>query len=352
MKKKVIIIGTAIIVMVLVVLRLAGNYSKIQEKKSANTNTVKAVSVTTEQVKRSELSRTIKAVGSTIAKTEVNLQAEISAQVTAVEFSLGDYVKKGQLLVKLDDRMQVYALENAKLNLSKQEDEYGRMKNIYAGKAGTETQLRDARIAYEAAKIAVEQAKRQLDLTRITAPFDGIVYQKSVEKGGYVGMGTVVLGIIDIKQLKVALNIAETDAYVLKNGQTAEITSSVFPGTTFPGRISFIAPKADKWHNYAVEVVLENNKNNALRAGTFVSVAFQLGSSKQTLVIPRKSLLGSMKDASVYRVVGGKAVLTPVTIGQDYGEALEVINGVSENDIIVTTGHLNLTDGLAVQILK
>ncbi len=352
MKKKLIVFGSALVVIVLIGIRLAGNYSNIQEKKAVKDVSHKSISVTSDKVARKEVNKTLAVVGTTIARNEVLLQAEIAAQVAAVNFSIGDYAKQGQLLVRLDDRTQTYALENAKLNLSRLEDEYNRVKSIYAGKAGTETQLRDSRIAYENAKIGVEQAKRQLEFTKITAPFNGTVYQKSVEKGGYVGVGAPILALVDLSSLKASINVAEKDAYQLKIGQKAAITSQVFPGISFNGKVSYIAPKADKWHNYPVEVVIENQKANQLRSGTFVSVNFDFGSTEKVLVIPRKSLQGSIKEASVYVIESNVVHLRKVTIGKDYGEYLEVLSGLNENDQVVTTGQLNLTDGALVAVAQ
>jgi len=352
MKKKLIIIGVALLVIILIIVRLATAYSKIQEKKTVKDSAYKTVSVTTEGVAKKEVNKTLQIVGTTIAKNEVQLQAEIPAQVTAILFSIGDRVHKGQLLIQLDDRIQTYALENAKLNLARLEDDYNRVKSLYAGKAGTETQLRDSKFAYENAKISVEQAKRQLEFTHITAPFDGYIFQKFVEKGQSVGVGGPLLSIVDIAQLKASLNVAERDVYQLKIGQKAEITSQVFSGITFEGKVSYIAPKADKWHNYPVEVIIDNQKEHQLRSGTFVMVNFNFGSSAKALVIPRKALQGSLKDASVFVIENNTAHLRKVTIGQDYGEYLEILSGLNENDIIVTTGQINLNEGTSVAVAK
>lgn len=348
MKKKTIIIGIAVIVVALIIIRLAANYSKIQEKKTSKDITAKAVSVTTVIAEKKSLSRQLSVVATTAGVHEVQLQAEMAAQITELHFKLGDYVKKGQLLVQLNDRTQALALENAKLNLSRLEDDYGRVKSLYAGKAGTETQLRDSRIAYENAKIAVDQAKRQLELTRIVAPFDGYIYAKSVEKGGFVGVGTAMLSIADISQLKAAMNVAENDVYKLKNGQKLEITAQVYPGVTFSGTVSFISEKADKWHNYSVEALIDNQKAHPLRSGTFVNASFNFGSSEPVLVIPRKALQGSLKDASVFVVEGNTARFRKITIGQDYGEYLEVLSGLKENEEIVVSGQMSLVDGSSI----
>ncbi|MCE1189666.1 MAG: efflux RND transporter periplasmic adaptor subunit [Ignavibacteria bacterium] len=345
MKKKIIAVSTALVILGFIVLRLVSNYSHIQESKAAPKSNSKAISVTTTTVVRKSMNQVLQVVGNTVGIHEVVLQAEVPAQVIDLHYSVGNFVKKGQLLVQLNDRMQALSYENAKLNLSRLEDEYNRTKNLYTGKVGTETQLRDSKVAYENARVALDQAKRQLELTRICAPFDGYIYQNFTEKGAFVGVGGQLLALSDIGQLKISASIAERDVYKLHIGQAANITAAVYPGKNFSGHVTFISPKADKWHNYASEITMNNPRESQLRSGTFVNAALNLGNTVTSLVIPRKALVGSMKDAAVFLVNNNTATLRKITIGADFADYLEVTDGLMENDEIVVTGQINLTNG-------
>lgn len=352
MKKKALVIITIVVFVVLLSAKLIVNKEKIDEKKKAPDQSGKKVTVMVKEVIRKQNSSNLQLVGSTIAKTEVVLQSEVAAQVKEINFKIGDHVSKGKVLIQLDDKLKSLALESAKLSLSRMEDEFNKTKNLYDGKATSETVMRDARINYESAKIVVEQAKKQLELTKIIAPQNGFIVQKWVENGSFVNVGTQMVSIVDLAQLKAAINVAESDVYKIKQGQKVNVTASVFPGVVFTGDVSFISAKGDKTHNYSVEITINNQQAHQLKAGTFVSIELNFNSSAPALVFPRQALNGSIKDAKVYVVKDDVVSLQQVTIGKDFGDYFEVLNGLNEGDAVVIDGQVNLSDGDKVLVIK
>jgi RND family efflux transporter MFP subunit len=173
-----------------------------------------------------------------------------------------------------------------------------------------------------------------------------------VEAGAFLNLGAAIVTIVDVSRLKVQLNVAENDVYALKPGDPVNITTTVFPGVTYPGKITFISPAGDEAHNYPVEVSFANQAKNPLKAGTYVDVAFNRQSQTPSLQIPREALVGSVKNAQVY-VVGNDNLtrLRKVTIGADNGDYLEVLEGLQEGERVVTTGQINLTDSTRVNII-
>jgi len=351
MKKRAVIIGIVLVVIALITAKLIANKSSIDETKTSKNNNV-TTSVNVKPVLRQEQNSNLTLTGITAAKQEVLLQAQTGGQIVAINFNLGDYVKKGQILVEIDDRLQSLALENAKINLSKLEDEYNKTKILYSGKAITENKVRDARIDYETAKVAVEQAQKQLSFTKIVATQSGYVVSKFIERGSSVSVGAQIVSIVDIAQLKVTLNVAEKDIYSIKLGQNTKITSSVFPGVEYSGKVSFVSQQGNSMHNYPIEILLVNQSSHQLKAGTFVNIEFNFPADHSSLLIPRESLVGSIKDAQVYIVENNIAHLKSVIIGRDLGNYLEVLNGLNEGTNVITTGQINISDGSPVTIIK
>lgn len=350
MKKKTIIISAAVVVVVLIAVKLIANKSVINEKEQikAELNTV----VNINEVTKKELSGSLSLTGVTQAKQEVTLKSETGGQVVAINFNIGDYVSKDKVLVEIDDELAKLGLESAQLNLSKAEDEYNKTKNLYTGKATSETKLRDAKLDYEKAKLAVEQAEKQLSFTKIIAIQNGFVVSKLVDKGTLVNFGTPILSLVDISQLKVIIKASESDAYRLKIGMKVKITSSVYPGAEYNGKVTSVSQQGDALHNYPVEILMDNNSAYRLKAGTFVNVDFDFPSVKPTLLIPREALIGSIKNAKVYVAENNQALQRDVTIGRDLGNYLEVLSGLNEGDKVVTTGQINLSNGSPVSILN
>lgn len=352
MKKKVIIISTAVLFIVLISVRLLSNKEIIDSRKQLPNNSERKVTVIVKEVTSRQNSSNLSLVGTTVAKTEVVLQSEIAAQVKDINFKIGDHVSKGKVLVQLDDKLRYLALENAKLNLSKMEDEYNKTKNLFNGNAASETQLRDAKLNFEIAKVSYEQAKKQHEQTKIIAPQNGFITQKMIENGSFVNVGSQIVSIVDISQLKASINVAENDVYKIKPGQKVNIETSVYPGVVFTGQVSFISAKGDKAHNYLVEVTIDNQKDHQLKSGTFVTVGFNFNSSQPALVFPRQALNGSIKDAKVYVVKDNIVHLQSVVVGKDFGDYFEALNGLNAGDMVVTDGQVNLSDGDKVMIIS
>lgn len=351
MKKKILVIGSAAALVMLMLVQLGLNKAKIDDKK--NTVTASAgFMVTVKPVAKTIQGDKLTLTGVTTPKQEVTLQAETAGQVAALRFSIGEYVRKGQLLVLLDDTLAALSVETARLKLSKLQDEFAKAKNLYAGKATTENQLRDAKFEYESARVALAIAEKQLQHSRITAPQSGYVVAKFIERGTFVNPGTALVTIIDIAELKITVNAAEKEAYLLRVGQPVTITSTVYPGVTFTGKVSFVTEQGDKIHNYPVEIVMANPHAHPLKAGTFVSADFTFPTNSPSLVIARDALVGSIKNASVYVVDNGKAQLRTITVGRDLGNALEILNGLAEGERVIVTGQINLSNGTPVSIIQ
>ena len=349
-KRKITLIGILVVLFGLITTKLMSNKSVIDEKNQIKTelNTTVSVKDVIKKVQHSSLSLT----GVTEAKQMVDLKAETSGQIVALNFNLGDYVSKGKVLVEIDDKLAQLALESAQINMSKLEDEYNKTKNLYFGNATSETEVRDARVDYVKAKINVEQAEKQLTFTKMIATQNGFVVSKSVNKGTLVNIGSSILSLVDISQLKVKIKAAEKDVYNLKKGQLVKITSSVYPGIEYTGKVSSVSQQGDDLHNYPVEILLDNKSDHQLKAGTFVNVYFDFPSDKATLLIPREALIGSIKNAVVYKVDNNKVFQREVIIGRDFNDYLEVLSGLNEGDKVVTAGQINLSNGTTVSIIN
>src|SRR5690606_13668282 len=110
----------------------------------------------------------------------------------------------------------------------------------------TDAQFEAARLAFLSAEAQYITAKRQYNDTKIKAPISGVITSRLVDLGNYVNTNNVVANIVDISKLKVKLNVAEKDAFKLKPGDEVEVTTDVYPGQTFKGKIEYISAKGDE----------------------------------------------------------------------------------------------------------
>ena len=252
----------------------------------------------------------------------------------------------------MDDTYARFALENATINHNKYRDDIQRFENLRAGDAVTEAQMRDIKIAYETSKVQLQQAQRQLEDTYIRAPFGGFITARDIELGRFVNASVPIASIADISELKVGLSVTETNVYRLQRGQNVSVTTQIYPGVTFSGRIAHISPQGDNAHSYPVEITLPNSAQNPLKAGTYVNVSIDMGRTQPVLSIPRDAIVSSVKDPSVYRIEGNIAKLVKITTGRDYENSIEVLHGLREGDKVVVNGQINLMDGSRVFVVN
>ena len=330
---------------------LANNKKEIDSRKEVKVTEDKiSVSVASAEVR--ETSNQLELVGMAEPLKDVVVASKSAGEIVQINFKLGDLVNKGAVLAKVDDAYRRLALENAQLNYKKYKEDYERYQVLREGDAVSETQLRDMKIAYENAGIQLENAKKQLEDTKIIAPFGGVITSKNTELGAYVNAGTSIAGIADISHLKVLLNVSESNVYQLHKGQEVNISANVYPGITYKGNITSISPQGSGAHTFPVEVTIANNSRNPLKAGTYVNAQVDMGKSAKTLMIPRDAIVSSVKDPSVYLVKGETVELVKINTGNDYNSYLEVTSGIREGDQVVTNGQINLMDGAKILVIN
>jgi RND family efflux transporter MFP subunit len=350
--KRIISIVAVLAVVALVAFRLVSNKKAIDEKNKLPDNTGVTVAVNAAPVQNRISQRNLSLVGTVAANQVIDVKAEVQGKLLSLNVDLGDVVRKGQVIGRIDNQLQQLAVRNAEQQLADARQNVERYKNLFEGGAATQAQLDQYRLAFENATNQLAQARKQLANAVVIAPISGQIAQKAVEAGAFLNLGAAIVTLVDVSRLKVRLNVAENDVYALKPGDPVNITATVFPGVTYPGKITFISPAGDEAHNYPVEVSFANQAKNQLKAGTYVDITFNRKSQAATLQIPRETLVGSVKNAQVY-VVGddNTARLRKVTIGADNGDYLEVREGLQEGERVVTTGQINLTDSTRVNII-
>jgi RND family efflux transporter MFP subunit len=328
-----------------------------KKKLSANTaGLINAANyVTVDKVVRKNLSSVLSLTGTITANNDVNIMSETSGKITAVFVKAGDYKTAGSVLFQVDDELKQAAFMSAQANYEKAKKDYQRFQDLYKQKSATDAQLDAAKLGAAVAESQYIVAKRQLDDTKIKTPISGYITTRNVDLGSMVQaapQATLVANIVDISRLKVKLNVAESDAFMLKVGDEVSVTTDVYPGVTFKGKIESISAKADEAHTYPVEITIANQSAHLLRAGMFARVEFTSMKNRDVMLIPREAIVGSVKAPQVYIVDNGVAKLRNITVGNEAGTSIQVVGGLSDGETVVTNGQNNIVDNSKVQILN
>lgn len=352
MKKNYILTIVTTALIGLIIFKLVSNKQKINEKKSISTKKDIRIPVTVskavQEIKGIDMIKT----GSLASFKEAKILSTSNGNVKRLLFSLGDNVKQGQTLAIIDSRLLQLDLQKAQSNMAKLRQDLQTYTELYEGNATTREKMNEIRQTYQDAVNQSEQIKKQVTDANIKAPISGIIGTKVIEEGVFITTGSEIGSIFNLSQLKVQVNLTETEVYQVKQGQRIKLRTDVYPGKTFVGIISYISPQADQTHNYLVEITAGNNSTTPLRSGTFVYADFSKETAQKILLIPREALTGSIKNASVYLAKNGKAIFRKIKTNAEYGDAIQVLDGLSAGDQVVTSGQINLKDGTLISISK
>ena len=343
-------IGVGALILVAIVATLIYNKSKMEAK--AKTNIVTSYPVSVAAVSKMQLSETLSLVGTIAANYDVAIVSETQGRVVGVNANVGDYKNATAVLIQVDDELKKAEFMKAEVNYERAKKDAERFKSLREEHAATEWQKENAWQAYKGAEAQYILARKQYRDTKINTPIAGVVTSRPVDVGTMVQPGMVVANVVDISKLKVKLNVAEQDAFKLKVDDPVEVTTDVYPGVKFAGKIATISAKADESHTYPIEITLPNSKQNPLKAGMFGRVSSVSMSKTQALSIPREALVGSIKHPQVFVVENNIAKRRELVVGDAVGTSVSVLQGLKEGETIVVNGQTNLKDGVVVEVVR
>ncbi|WP_437919551.1 efflux RND transporter periplasmic adaptor subunit [Sphingobacterium sp. LRF_L2] len=285
-------------------------------------------------------------------KQEVKLAAEAAGRVIKVLVDEGDFVRAGQTLAIVNGDKQSVNVNNAQANYNNAKSELARFESAYASGGVTQQQVDQAKLQLENAKNNLKTAELSASDLNVTASFAGVINSRKIEPGSYVNAGTEMFEIVNISTLKLMINVDEKNIGQVKIGQSIKVESAVLAGKTFNGIVKFIAPKGDASLNFPVELEIQNNSSNDLKAGMYGTAYFGSETTMQLLTVPRSAFVGSISSNQIFSIENGKAVLKKVVSGRSFGDYIEIVSGLEKGTQVITSGQINLLDGTPVEIIK
>lgn len=333
---------------------LVGNKQKQEAETEivARQNTFVAVRVDT--VKTEVVQANYRANGNFSPDQILSLSSERGGQVVRVLTEEGAKVAIGQTLAVIKADMYSVEAQSAEAAYQTALKDAERFENAFKSGGVTQQQLDQVRLQLQAAKARLDQANITVGDTQIKSTINGIVNKKFIEPGTVVGPGSPLFEIVNVSKLKLKVNVNENQVANIKPGDEVIVKASVYSNKEFTGTVDFVAPMADASLNFPVEISIENNENNDLRAGMYGSVVFSSNDEDNVpvTVVPRNAFVGSISNNEVFVVREGVAHLTKVVAGRNFGEKVEILEGLKTGDIVVTSGIINLVDGAKISIVK
>jgi membrane fusion protein (multidrug efflux system) len=295
------------------------------------------------------LSETIHSTGSVLANEEVELRSEISARVTSIAFQEGSFVKKGDLLVKLNDADLQAQLNKLEAQRKVAQTNEARQRSLREQDLQSQEIYDAALVALQAIEADIEQVRAVIAKTEIRAPFDGRIGLRYVSEGAYITPSNRIASLQNLNALKIDFSIPEKYASRIRTGAPVRFT---VPGSTRPynARIFAIEPKIDpNTRTLQIRAVSTNHDRN-LMPGAFADVAIALRENADAVMIPSSAIVPELKGQRVWLVRGGKAESVPVTTGLRTESRVQITSGLSAGDTLIVTGIMQLRPGNPVDV--
>ncbi|MEW6584417.1 MAG: efflux RND transporter periplasmic adaptor subunit [Nitrospirota bacterium] len=324
----------------------------------------KVVNVQTRTAEKKSLQPFVDTIGTLNPFEEVTVSSEIDGILKEIHADNGSKVSKGRLLARIDDvdfllevRRAEAAVKQTEATLSNTKLEHQRKEALFKEQLVTQQQFEDVatRLALadaevDRAKASLSLAKEKLSRTRILSPLAGEVKEKKVERGNFVKNGTPLFSIIRSNPVKLNFTLAEKDVVKIRIGQEAVFTVEALPGKEFKGKVTVIYPNIEEKTRTLLAEAQVPNPSGMLKPGFFAHVTLYTGPPRDTVLIPVIAPLYERDSVRIFVVEGDRARARNVKLGQKTGDMVEVVEGLSEGETVVTVGQQNLSDNTKVKI--
>lgn len=305
----------------------------------------------------------IEAIGTVYASRGIDLAVETGGVVRSVEFKANDEVEEGQLLVQIDDAVEQADLVAARAQVQVSNASLERARTLSDRGVSTAATVQDAEAAASSALAQIERLNAILSQKSLEAPFSGTVGIPRVEAGQFVSAGATVATLQDLDTLRVDFTVPEQQLARVSAGQTVTIATEA-GNAVASGRITGIEPRIDPQTRLVSLRAEVDNQEGRLNPGQFVRVRVQLPLEDDVIALPQTAVTTSLYGDYVYIVRDPEQPIETaegeperfvvrqvfVQTGRRYGDQVEVTEGVSAGDRVVTAGQNRLSNGSQVTL--
>jgi RND family efflux transporter MFP subunit len=331
-------------------------------------------------VKRADMTESLTVVGNLIGAATVEAVPKVSGRLDDVTVRLGDRVRKGQTLAKVEDReiaeqvkqaqasfdVAAATIRQREADLRLAQTNLERSKNLFerslipkqtfddtdARYQAAAAQLDLAKAQYQQAQARLDELKINLANTIIASPVSGFVGKRALDPGAWVTPNSSFISVVDIAIVRLVANVVERDLGRINSGMKADVLVDAYPGEHFTGRIAHVAPVLDPATRTAQIEVEIDNSNFRLKPGMYAKVSFVIAHKADVLVVPANAVIDAQGKKGVYVPgEGDVAKFQAVTLGMADAEKIEITAGVNEGMNVISTGAAALREGDRIVLL-
>ncbi len=290
------------------------------------------------------------------AESEIQVFSQAARLVTGLQVEEGDRVRKGQVLVRLQDEEQRSELARIESQLAKANREYQRQQNLFAQELVSEQVMNDATYEVEQLKLALTDARRNLGYTEVKAPISGTITGRHVNLGDHITVNQHLFDLVDFNTIVARVYVPEKELVRLRTGQAARLFSASIGGEPRKGEVTRVAPIVDP-QSGTVKVTVGIPAHLGLLPGMYVEVELVTDTRQDVLLVPKRAVIYDQNQAFLYRVKDDlTAERLRIEVLLEDREHLMPATGddspanLRPGDSIVIAGQAGLKDGIKVRL--
>jgi len=325
-------------------------YLQWPEAETQKSKYKRVVAVKMVPVVLAEFIESVEAVGTARANEQVVITSKYSDLVDAIYFDDGQSVKKGAVLVKLNNQEEVAKVNELTANLSESQAHLKRLTELLSSSATSKSLVEQQEAKTKAIEAQLVSANAKLNDLTIRAPFAGVLGFREVSKGAYIDAGDVITSLDDLSIIKVDFHLPERLLTHIHVGQQVTAVNSAYRNKEFIGKISAIDSRIDSSTRSIKVRAIISNKALKLHPGMLLNISVLL-QVENILQLPESTIIPIENAHYVFLESEGKAVRKAIKIGRRHPGVVEVVSGLEEGDNVVVEGALKLRDGSDVSII-
>ena len=299
------------------------------------------------------VAETLSLVGNVTANEMVEIKSETDGIVEEILFNEGQRVKKGQLLLRLDESKLAAAVAEGESNFKLSLANFERSKQLFAERLISQQEFDQAASIFDVNRATLDLHKRQLKDARLYSSFEGFVGARNVSPGQVIGKNMTLTWLVDLDPVKVEFNVPERFVGQLRPNQSITITVAAYPNRTFTGKVFFVSPFVDPQNRTALVKAEIPNENGDLKPGMFANLDLTLTIRDKAVVIPEPALTQLLdRDEAMIFVVDSSqsAQLRKVKLGVRMAGRVEILSGLAGGEKVIVEGTQKIGPGAKVKL--
>jgi membrane fusion protein (multidrug efflux system) len=331
-------------------------YTQWPQTVKEETKYQRTVSVKVTTAKLAKFKDAIEAIGTTRANEKVFITSKYSDLVETISFSDGQLVKKGDVLVRLNNQEELAKVNELEANLSESMAQLKRFQDLLKSNAMSKSLVEQQEAKAKAIAAQLHSARTKLNDLVIKAPFDGVLGFRDISIGSYIDAGSVITSLDDFSSIKVDFDLPERFLPTIKLGQSITAYNSAYKKQAFVGKISSIDTRINPiTRSLKIRAIIPND-NLALRPGMLLNIEL-VRQVEMLLQLPESSIIPIEDEHFVFTIEGDAnqdqiAVRKIVTTGRRLPGTVEIVDGINQHDLVVIEGALKLRDGTKVKVIN